>query len=378
MNKLKILQTPVRFYPNIGGVENHVYYLSKELVSKSVNVKVLCANEPKSSISDVDGIKVERLGYPFKIANTNITLSLPFKILRSNFDIIHTHMPTPWSADISILIGKIMKKRSIITIHNDMDKASFISKIFTKIYLHTIFILSLCLVNKIIIVNKDWEKSFINTSGILKKYQNKITVLPNGVDTHIFKPLNVKNKKNTVLFVSNLDKHHKFKGLDYLLEAIKIVKLTIPDIRLIIVGDGELKKIYMSKASALNITDYVDFIGEKKQIDLVKLYSSALIFVLPSIEIEGFGIVAIEAMACKTPVIATEIVGVSKDIKKYDTGLVIKSRNSKALAKSIIKLVSDKKRAKEMGKNGSDLVKGKYDWNLISKQVKQVYREVLS
>src|SRR2546429_1627586 len=70
-NKTTILQTPIRFYPSIGGVENHVYYLSKELVDNGKFVKVICANEPQSNNRNMHGIVVERLAYPFKITNTN-------------------------------------------------------------------------------------------------------------------------------------------------------------------------------------------------------------------------------------------------------------------------------------------------------------------
>jgi glycosyltransferase involved in cell wall biosynthesis len=118
---LKIVQTPVRFYPEIGGVENHVYYLAKELVKKGISVEVICAGDTQLK-PEKEGIKITRLTSPFKITNTNITLSLPFTLLKSDFDIIHTHMPTPWTADWSVLIAKLKKKKSIITIHNDIQK----------------------------------------------------------------------------------------------------------------------------------------------------------------------------------------------------------------------------------------------------------------
>ena len=75
---MKIVQTPVRFYPFIGGVENYVYYLSKELVKLGHDITVICANEPVSKKQEaVDGIEIKRLSYFGKIANTNITPQLP-------------------------------------------------------------------------------------------------------------------------------------------------------------------------------------------------------------------------------------------------------------------------------------------------------------
>lgn len=108
---MKIIQTPARFYPFTGGVENYVYGLSKELVKQGYEVKVICAREPDKDVKEIDGIKVEKLRWIGKVANTNITPFLPFKLLFEDFDVIHTHLPTPWSADWSAIIAWIRRKK---------------------------------------------------------------------------------------------------------------------------------------------------------------------------------------------------------------------------------------------------------------------------
>ena len=118
---MKILQTPVRFYPHVGGVENYVYNLSRELVKMGHEMSVVCANEPKTKNYEViEGVKIKRLYYPFKIANTNITPNLPYALSKEGFDLIHTHLPTPWSADWSALISKIKGKPLVLTYHNNI------------------------------------------------------------------------------------------------------------------------------------------------------------------------------------------------------------------------------------------------------------------
>ena len=107
---MKILQTPARFYPYIGGTEQAVFYLSRELVKMGCDVKVICANESYAQDSVVDNIKVKRIPYIGKIANTNICLSLAKELIKEDFDIIHTHLPHPYSADISALISLIRNK----------------------------------------------------------------------------------------------------------------------------------------------------------------------------------------------------------------------------------------------------------------------------
>ncbi len=373
-NKKRILQTPIRFYPSIGGVENYVYYLSKKLVDNGNFVKVICADEPRSCCKNIHGISIERLAYSFKITNTNIAFSLPLKILHSYFDVLHTHMPTPWTADWSILIAKFKKKRSVITIHNDMDKASFLGKMITKTYLFTLFKLTLTLVDKIIIVNPDWENSFSATKKMLTPYKKKISIIPNGIDLSLFKKSDRGGaKENSLLFISVLDKHHKYKGLDYLLSSLRLLKRNFPDIELVVIGEGELKKYYQQKAELLGLSDNVRFIGEIKQEDLVGYYNAASVFILPSTEIEGFGIVLLEAMACNVPVVATSIVGTSSDIKEYNAGLVVEPKNAEDLAQAITTMLNNPALAKIMGNNGRNVVEEKYDWREVARQIERLY-----
>lgn len=110
VKKLRILQTPVRFYPYVGGVEYVTFYLSKELVKIGHTVKVICADEPHSKLNKFKRISIKRLPYQFKITNTNICLSLPFHLFKENYDLVQTYMPTPWTSDLSVIIAKLRKK----------------------------------------------------------------------------------------------------------------------------------------------------------------------------------------------------------------------------------------------------------------------------
>lgn len=374
-NLIQVIQTPVRFYPEIGGVENHVYYLAKELVKKKTSVEVICAGDT-SLPTEREGINITRLKSGFKITNTNITLSLPLTLLRSKFQIVHTHMPTPWTADWSVLIAKLRNKKSIITIHNDLQKSGFLAKLITDFYLNTIFRMTLTLVDKIIIVNPDWKNAFTYTVKLFKHVENKIIVIPNGVDTQLFKPGSKKDSK-TILFVSVLDKHHKFKGFDYLLKALTEIKQSIPDIKLQVIGEGELKQTYQKMVKEMGLNRSVTFLGAKSQGVLPKYFSEATVFVLPSIHTEGYGIVLLEALACGTPVVTTSIAGVSKDIKEFRAGQIVAPADSEALAKAITKIMRSKTLQREQGKNGRKLVERYYSWNIVSDKVNSLYKEVL-
>jgi len=368
---MKIVQTPVRFYPFIGGVENYVFYMSRELVNLGHEVSVICANEPPSEREEtVDGVKTSRLSYIAKIANTNITPDLPFKINREDFDIMHTHIPTPWSADWSRIISKRKNKPLVVTYHNDIigsGVANYIAKFYNSTALKSL----LKSADKIIIT----QPNYIKYSLYLDDYTDKVEVVPNGVDVDKFKPDNFTQKKNTLFFLSLLDEFHGYKGLDYLLNALQIVKKTIPDVKLIVGGKGVLMDRYIETTKSMGLSDNVEFHGFIPDNRMAEYYSTASVFVLPSISSlqEGFGIVALEALACKTPVITTDIVGISSDLVKEKAGLSIPPKDHEALAESIITLLENAEMRNQMGENGRRLVKASYTWKGIAQMMEKVY-----
>jgi glycosyltransferase involved in cell wall biosynthesis len=372
---MKIVQTPVRFYPFIGGVENYVYYMSRELVNLGHDVKVICANEPSCKKEEVvDGVNTLRLSYMAKIANTNITPGLPFKLYHEDYDVMHTHIPTPWSADWSRIISNIKNKPLVVTYHNDIigsGVASYIANFYNSTALKSL----LNSADKIIIT----QPNYIKYSLYLDKYEDKIEVIPNGVDVEKFKPTSLGKARNTLFFLSLLDEFHEYKGLKYLLEAMVIVKKTIPDVKLIVGGKGVLLDDYIDTARSMGIDDNVEFHGFIPDSKIAEYYSRANVFVLPSVSSlqEGFGIVALEAMACETPVITTDIVGISSDLKIEKAGLTIPPRDAEALADAIIKILSSNDIQSEMGLNGRSLVEANYTWKGIAEMMEKVYNQLL-
>lgn len=377
---MRILHTPVRFYPFTGGVENYVYYLSQELVRLGHHVDVLCANEPPSKKEEtIDGIHIKRLPYLAKIANTNLTPTLPFEIGRKNFDIMHAHLPTPWSADWSMILSKLKNKPLVLSYYNDIIGYGF-SDYLARLYNSTSLKLLLKAADRIIIIQENYR----HFSPHLKDYQEKIVVVPCGVDTNKFLPANEAKMNdhligNTVFFLSVLDEFHRYKGLDYLLEALSMVKDEIPNVKLIVGGKGDLVDYYQQKVNSLGLENNVEFHGFIPEDKLQEYYNQCQVFVLPSISSaqEGFGIVALESLSCQTPVITTRIVGVAEDVEKSRSGLVVEPKDVNGLSKALLSILKDRGLKDEMGRMGRELVIKKYKWSQVAKMTDDIYRELI-
>lgn len=373
---MKILQTPARFHPFVGGVENYVYYLCKKLGERGHDVAVICADDPRY-LGKCNGykFKVDRLHYVGMIANTNITPMLPFKLTMNDYDIIHTHLPTPWSADWSAFAAEIKGKPLIVTYHNDIS-GSGVNGIIAKIYNQTLLRVLLKKADRIIITHKE----YLTSSAYLNSYSNKIEVVPVGVDTNKFRPLNIKEQLCDLFFLSVLDEFHRYKGLDDLLKALKIAKKENPMIRLIVGGNGKLMAEYKKMACHMGLEHNVEFIGFIPDDKLTEYYNKSNVFVLPSTTSsqEGFGMVLLEAMACGKPVITTEIVGLSREIREYGAGEIIKPGDVHGLARAICDLINDRDKAKSMGVSGRELVDERYSWDIITEKMLEIYTRSLN
>ena len=129
---------------------------------------VVCADEPHAESCAVEGVKTIRLPYIAKVANTNITPRLFSTLMSQNFDVIHTHIPTPWSADISALVSLLRQKRLFVTYHNDLTGQG-VSGLIAYLYNSTFLHLVLWRAKKIVIT----QPKYLERSRHLKLHKRK-------------------------------------------------------------------------------------------------------------------------------------------------------------------------------------------------------------
>jgi rhamnosyl/mannosyltransferase len=149
--------------------------------------------------------------------------------------------------------------------------------------------------------------------------------------------------------------------------------------RLLIVGDGPLKKKLKRLSGRYGINDKVIWMGEIKDNELVYYYYACDVFVLPSsIRAESFGIVQLEAFACAKPVISTNLpTGVPLVNLHHKTGLIVPPRNSQALASAINRLLTSPQLCKIYGQNAKARVEREFSKERMAQEVLKVYEEIL-
>lgn len=217
--------------------------------------------------------------------------------------------------------------------------------------------------------------------------ESKIYVIPIGVDTTFYKPMGNKGKLKKDLnlpqipLVFALARLDPRKGLDLLIKSVPYIKRHYNGDFLVLISTGtgakeekkEMNKL-LTLIRELNVEKEVKIIPAIEPIDLVpKYYSAADVFVLPS-PYEPFGIVMLEAMACKAPMVATKFGGPAEVIQDGYDGFLVDPKDSKEMGKKIAELLRDDKKRELFAERAYKKVMSKYSWSSVAKEVLSLLR----
>ncbi|MER2599412.1 MAG: glycosyltransferase [Caldilineales bacterium] len=168
------------------------------------------------------------------------------------------------------------------------------------------------------------------------------------------------------------------KGQRYLIEAMARLTLTHPAARLLLVGDGPERAALAAQIAALGLDEQVTLAGRVSDEELQAAYQRCAIFVLPSIiddtgDTEMLGMVSLEAMRYRKPVVATDVGGVADIVQHEISGLLVAQRNPAALAAAIAQLLNDPARAQSLGDAGYDFARRQFSWEAVTAHTLQLY-----
>lgn len=394
--------------PYSGGQGIYLKYVAEELVRQGHKVHAIVGPPDPPKLEGVTVHYIPNNEYFIKNSKSSINKASPFDIFRPlnlfeyassrvgafpeisafsyrafwllrslqkkySFDIIHDNQCLGYG----LLLMKSLGVPIIATIHHPLSidlkvtlesRQTFLHKITAAMFYPIVMqqIVSKRL-DHIITVSEDSKIKINSDFGVPMEKQ---TVIYNGLDTSIFRPLpEVRKIPGKILFVGNIEDGKK--GFPYLLKAMTrvtdSVTLTVVD------GGAPHRKMTKSLIRKLKLENRINFVGTVNTEQLVKQYNESEIALVPSVY-EGFGFPAAEAMACEIPVIASrggalhEVVG--------DTGIIVPDRDSDAIADAINSLIRDRKKLARMGKAGKKRVQECFDWKIAVKKMIRIYESL--
>jgi phosphatidylinositol alpha-1,6-mannosyltransferase len=214
--------------------------------------------------------------------------------------------------------------------------------------------------------------------GLNKKAQRAMVKIAPGIDVDHFIPNDATGLRNTLglsdkkVIVSVGRLVHR-KGQDYLIEAMPEILKSVPQAHLLLVGQGPYREHLEKLAKQHNLESSLTFIGRIQYKDLPMYICAGDIFAMPSrsrlmgLEVEGLGIVYLEASSCGLPVIAGSSGGAPNAVVQNETGLVVNGTDTQQIASAAIELLTNVESSKKMGAVGRQWIIDKWRWEIWSK-----------
>ena len=367
---MKVLQLGKFYDPVVGGMETALKEICESLTDQ-VEFQVIVANTRCRTEHENGKVRLTRVASMGKCLSLPVAPSFPLWAQRFDADLIHVHLANPL-AELSALLAN----RDIpVVAHFHSDVVRPLPPVLRNVYgrfLHAFYRRVNCIVVP--------SPSHIEISKFVPKYRDKCRVVPYGIPLERFELDETSRKKAdelrdglpTVLFVGRLV---HYKGVEFLIRAMADTKA-----RLRIVGTGPLEDSLRNLAREKGLADRVEFLGQVSEQDLIAHYHACDVFALPSItNQEMFGLVQLEAMACRKPVISTNLpTGVPWVNQHGQTGYTVSPGNSEELAQSIQLLLSNRELREEMGEAGRVRVEQHFTSAKMAEAMLQVYQETLS
>ena len=348
------------WFPFIGGGQINAWEISKRIAKEDISIDIITRNNGHDNLQLSKNLKVFKLG-PKAAADDTISKiaylvrSFLF-VYKKKYDLVHAHAFLPGITARLLMISKGIP--AILTVHGTSIGTGLLSLLSEYVEK---FLLTQVRYSTQITVSRDFLK--------FKNVNKNVIYIPNGIDIDRFDRIQIqKAKDSTLIFVGRL---HPQKNLETLIQAVAILTKDFPDIQLLIVGNGKQKALLKKLIQTLHLKNHVKLLGQKSGLDLIRLYKSSNIFILPSIY-EGQPLTLLEAWAAKLPVIVSNTGDCQYLVKDGKNGYLINNiLDSIQIAKVIKKALIDKNTNK-MGQNGYNLVK-KYSWEKSAQETFKVY-----
>lgn len=225
-----------------------------------------------------------------------------------------------------------------------------------------------------VLAGSDYTASLARALGV---HDERLRVTRYGTDPERFRPVDASalrarlglTDRAVLLTIARLVER---KGIDSVLRALPAVRRAVPNLAYVVCGDGPERSRLEGLARELGVLDAVHFVGSVPDDELTRWYCLGDVFVMPSRseppDVEGFGIVFLEAGACERPVVAARAGGVPDAVADGVSGLLVTPGDGDELAQKLTALLGDPARAAELGRRGRERVLGELNWDRVTER----------
>lgn len=374
--------------PYFGGLKDgnpDVVDLALELGKRGHTVIVLTARYGNEALyEELNGVRIFRIRPVCYLSKIDYGVSFPFLKLHSlirkhRIDVVHGVMEFGTQTLSAMVISSVFEKPFVLTIQGGVTTfaSARVDALFSLVDYGIVRRLSF-IPKKVIILSKN----LLERACKIGIPRSKIQVIPSGI--HYENDFNPKlfdrdkvreefgfENKTVVGFVGRLV---RLKGLFFLLHAQKMLQQQIPNLHLLIIGEGPEKSLVESTAKRLNLS--ITMTGWVRRNDVPRLLSGIDIFVNPSLT-EGLPISVMEAMAMQKPVVATDVGGTSDLINNGEDGFLIPPCDVKSLVKAIKTLTLNSDLRLNMGRAGRAIIEKNFRLSTVVSKVEKVYEEAI-
>jgi glycosyltransferase involved in cell wall biosynthesis len=344
--------------PLAGGAEVHLHEIFSRVARMGHEVTLFCSSfsgAPKEET--IDGIRVVREGGRY-LFNYLVPIRYWSRFRREEYDVVLDDMNK-----IPFFTPLYVRKPLVLVVHHLFDTVIFREAALPlALYVYVLERMGISIYRSHRL--PVFAVSPSTRAELLKKgFRNTdIELVPNCVDHARYRPTGV--PRSSAPLVGYMGRLKKYKSVDHLLRAFARMLASVPDARLVVIGEGDDRPNLEKTAAELGIAGSVTFTGFVDEERKVALLQEAWYLVNTS-SVEGWGLTVIEANACKTPVIASDVPGLRDAIKDGETGMLYPYGEIDTLAEKMIRLAQDGSLRERLG-NAAYKWAGTFDWQQVA------------
>src|SRR4051812_6583234 len=362
---LRIALVTEYYYPHLGGICEHVHFFAQEARKRGHHVDIITSNIPDAQ-PDPNVIRLGRSQTVYMnqsqariTLGRNVRKQMRRALALGRYDIVHVH--SPLTPVLPMLAIEEAECPVVGTFHTYFDRS------VTYEWFGNYFQKRLDKMAAAIAVSP-------STTVMLNKYFTADwKIIPNGIDTDLFNPdaplpAGMERDVPTILFLGRFDPRN---GLSTLIESFRRVKGRQREARLVVVGDGPLRNHYYKQARGLKDISFVGAVLKGRP----SYYANSTVYACPTTK-ASFGITLLEAMACETPIVCSDILGFRDVVADGREALMVPCDDRDAIADALVRVLDDPTLASRLGATGRANALD-YSWSSVTSQVLDVYQSVL-